>query len=91
MGRDPGEIDVTWMAPLILTTSEQNTGRCRTCWRASAPAEETAAFAVGQPGEVPDLVAAHVAAGADEVIFSFAFADPAGIAAVGEALGLPGA
>jgi F420-dependent oxidoreductase-like protein len=91
VGRDPGEIDVTWMAPLILTTSEQNTREVQDMLTASAPAEERAAFVVGQPGEVPDLVAAHVAAGADEVIFSFAFADPAGIAAVGEALGLPGA
>ena len=50
-----------------------------------------AAFVVGQPHEVPDLVAGHLAAGADEVIFSFAFADAAGIAAVGEALGLSAA
>jgi hypothetical protein len=35
------------------------------------------------------LLAGDVEAGAGEVIFSFAFADPAGIAAVGAALGLP--
>jgi alkanesulfonate monooxygenase SsuD/methylene tetrahydromethanopterin reductase-like flavin-dependent oxidoreductase (luciferase family) len=33
-------------------------------------------------------IAAQIEAGADEVIFSFAFADAAGIAAVGQALGL---
>ncbi len=54
------------------------------------PAEERGAFLVGQPGEVPDLVAGHVGAGADEIIFSFAFADETGIAAVGRALGLAG-
>jgi F420-dependent oxidoreductase-like protein len=91
VGRDPSEIDVTWMTPLILTTSEQNTTEVRDMLAASAPAGEVAAFVVGQPREVPDLVAGHIAAGADEVIFSFAFADQAGITAVGEALGLSGA
>ncbi len=88
VGRDPSEIDVTWMTPLILTTSEQNTTEVRDMLTASAPADEVAAFVVGQPHEVPDLVAGPIAAGADEVIFSFAFADHAGITAVGEALGL---
>jgi len=39
---------------------------------------------------VGGLVAGHIEAGADEVIFSFAFADTAGIAAPGEALALNG-
>ena len=90
VGRDPSEIDVTWMTPLILTTSEQNTTEVRDMLAAGAPADEVAAFVVGQPAEVPDLVAGHIAAGADEVIFSFAFADHTGITAVGEALGLSG-
>ena len=89
VGRDPAEIDVTWMAPLILTTSDQNTAEVRQMVEASSSPEEVAAFIIGQPHEVPDLVAAHIAAGADEVIFSFAFADTEGIAAVGKALGLP--
>jgi hypothetical protein len=55
---------------------------------ASGSAEETAGFIIGQPQEIPDLVAGHVEAGADEVIFSFAFADTDSIAAVGRALGL---
>ena len=89
VGRDPGEIDVTWMTPLILTTSEENTAEVRTMVEASGSPEEVAGFTIGQPHEVPDLVAGHIEAGADEVIFSFAFADTAGIAAVGEAFGLP--
>ncbi len=89
VGRDPGEIDVTWLTPLILTTSEENTAEVRTMVEAGGSPEESAGFTIGQPHEIPDLVAGHIAAGADEVIFSFAFADTAGIAAVGEALGLP--
>ncbi len=83
VGRDPSEIDVTWMTPLILTTSEQNTTEVRSMLAASASDEEVAGFTVGQPHEIPGLVAGHIEAGADEVIFSFAFADPDGIAAVG--------
>jgi len=87
-GRDPAEVAVTWMTPLILTTSDQNTAEVREMLAAAASAEETAGFTVGQPHEIPDLVAGHIEAGADEVIFSFAFADTAGIGAVGRALGL---
>ena len=29
VGRDPAEVDVTWMTPLILTTSDQNTAEVR--------------------------------------------------------------
>jgi F420-dependent oxidoreductase-like protein len=88
VGRDPAEVGVTWMTPLILTTSEQNTAEMRQILAAAAPAEETAGFTVGQPHEIPGLVAGHIDAGASEVIFSFAFADTAGVAAVGEALKL---
>jgi F420-dependent oxidoreductase-like protein len=91
VGRDPAEIDVTWMTPLILTTSEKNTAEVREMLAAAGDPEETAGFTVGQPHEVPDLLAAHIAAGVDEVIFSFAFADPEAIASVGEVLGLSAA
>jgi hypothetical protein len=57
---------------------------------AAIPAEETAGFTVGQPHEIPGLVAGHIEAGADEVIVSLPFADAAGITAVGQALGLGG-
>jgi F420-dependent oxidoreductase-like protein len=88
VGRDPAEVAVTWMTPLILTTSSQNTAEVREMLAAAASPEETAGFTVGQPHEIPDLVAGHIKAGADEVIFSFAFADAPGIASVGEAFGL---
>jgi F420-dependent oxidoreductase-like protein len=90
VGRDPAEISVTWMTPLILTTSSQNTAEVHQMLAASASPEEIAGFTVGEPHEIPALVAGQIDAGAQEVIFSFAFADPAGIAAVGEALGLSG-
>ncbi len=86
--RDPSEIDITWMTPLILTVSEENTVEVREMLAAAGDPEEIAGFTVGQPHEVPDLLAGHVAAGVDEVIFSFAFADPSAIASVGQALGL---
>ncbi len=88
VGRDPAEVDVTWMTPLILTTSEENTAEMHGTLTATGSAEEVAGFTVGQPGEIPDLVAAHIEAGADEVIFSLPFVDSAGIAAVGRAFGL---
>lgn len=90
VGRDPAEVAVTWMTPLILTTSSQNTAEMREILTAAGSAEEIAGFTVGQPHEIPDLVAGHIEAGADEVIFSFAFADTAGITAVAEAFGLGG-
>src|SRR3984957_9304236 len=85
VGRDPAAVTITWMSPLILTTSEETTAETRTMLAASGSPDETAGFTVGQPHEIPDLVAAHIDAGAHEVIFSFPFADAAGIAAVGEA------
>jgi F420-dependent oxidoreductase-like protein len=90
VGRDPAEVGVTWMTPLILTTSSQNTAEVREMLAGAASAEETAGFTVGQPHEIPELVAGHIEAGADEVIFSFAFADAAGITAVAQAFGLGG-
>ena len=90
VGRDPAEVGVTWMTPLILTTSSQNTAETREMLAAAGSPEQIAGFTVGQPHEIPGLVAGHIEAGADEVIFSFAFADTAGITAVGQAFGLGG-
>ena len=90
VGRDPAEVGVTWMTPLILTTSSQNTAEMREMLAAAIPAGQIAGFTVGQPHEIPGLVAGHIEVGADEVIFSFPFGDTAGITAVGKALGLGG-
>jgi F420-dependent oxidoreductase-like protein len=88
VGRDPAEVSVTWMSPLILTTSDQNTIETREMLAAAATATETAGFTVGQAHEIPDLIAGHIEAGADEVIFSVPFADTTAIRAVAESLGL---
>jgi F420-dependent oxidoreductase-like protein len=88
VGRDPAEVGVTWMTPLILTTSSQNTAEVRAMLSAAGSADEIAGFTVGEPHEIPSLVAGHIEAGAEEVIFSFAFADTAGISAVAAAFGL---
>jgi F420-dependent oxidoreductase-like protein len=88
VGRDPAEVAVTWMSPLILTTSEQNTAETRQMLAGAATATETAGFTVGQLHEIPALVAGHIEAGADEVIFSVPFASADDIGAVGETLGL---
>jgi F420-dependent oxidoreductase-like protein len=87
-GRDPAEVSVTWMTPTLLTTSSQNTAETREMLAAVLPAEETGGYTVGQPHEIPGLVAGHIEAGADEVIFSLPFADTAGVSALGQALGL---
>ena len=89
VGRDPAELAITWMSPLILTTSEQNTEEMRGILEASGSPEEVAGFTVGQPHKIPALVAAHIEAGADEVIFSLARLQTLqGSRAVGEAFGL---
>jgi F420-dependent oxidoreductase-like protein len=90
VGRDPSQVGVTWMTPLILTTSSQNTAEMREMLAGAGSAEQIAGFTVGQPHEIGDLIAGHIAAGAQEVLFSFPFADTAAITGLGQALGLPG-
>lgn len=88
VGRDPSEITVTWMTPLLLTHSDENTAEVNKMLAENGDPEEIAGFTVGQVQDIPDLLAHPIAAGAQEVIFSLAFADPASIAAVGKTLGL---
>src|SRR5260370_22850057 len=85
VGRDPAEVGVTWMTPLILTTSEQNTAEMREMLAAAGSAEEIAGFTVGQGHEIPGLIARHTELRADEVIFSLAFADTPRLTPLGDA------
>lgn len=87
VGRDPAEVEITWMTPLILTTSDQNSAEVRDMLAGSGSPDEVAGFTVGQPHEIPDLVAGHIEAGVNEVIFSTPFADQAAICALGQAFG----
>jgi F420-dependent oxidoreductase-like protein len=85
VGRDPAEVAVTWMTPLIVTSSDDNTAETRAMLAASGSPEEVAGFTVGQTHQIPELVAGHLDAGANEIIFSMPFADKAAIAEVGQA------
>jgi hypothetical protein len=48
VGRDPAEVGVTWMTPLILTTFSQSTAEVHEMLAAAGSAEEIAGFTVGQ-------------------------------------------
>jgi len=89
VGRDPAEIDVTWMAPLVLTSSDQHTREIFELLEAGGGARAGVnGFVVGQPHQVPDLIAGPLAAGADEAYFSVPYADATAITDLGRALGL---
>jgi alkanesulfonate monooxygenase SsuD/methylene tetrahydromethanopterin reductase-like flavin-dependent oxidoreductase (luciferase family) len=90
IGRDRAEIDVAWLAPCVLTTSDQHSREVRASLGGDRDQPPGSGLLVGQPHELPLLVAGHVHAGADEVIFDFAGAGagPPAIVAAGGALGL---
>jgi alkanesulfonate monooxygenase SsuD/methylene tetrahydromethanopterin reductase-like flavin-dependent oxidoreductase (luciferase family) len=90
LGRDPSEIDVTWTAPLVLTTSAGQGRQMIEAGAAGGFPPGLDGLIVGHPEQVPDLIAGHIAAGADEVYFSLSDtgAEPAAIALVATALGL---
>ena len=85
-GRDPAEVQVTWMAPVLLTESAEQTEATRDMVRSSADEETVAGFLIGQPDELPDLVAPYVEAGVDEVIVSLPYGSPDDIRRVGDVL-----
>ena len=58
-GRDPAEVQVTWMAPVLLTESAEQTEATRDMVRSSADEETVAGFLIGQADELPDLVAPY--------------------------------
>ena len=87
-GGDPAEVGVTWMTPLILTASSQNTAEVREMLAGRLPKRSPDSRRPAARDSRPGRRA--IEAGAAEVIFSFAFADTAGITAVGEAFGLGG-
>lgn len=84
VGRDPAEVAITWMTPLILTDSDEHTAKMKDMLQ-SGGGDETAGFTIGQVEEIPELVTPFVEAGVEEVIFSFAFSTPDQVSAVGEA------
>lgn len=85
VGRDPAEVAVTWMTPVILTTDDAHTAETRRMIEAGGGGDESAGFTIGQMEQIPELIAPQVEAGVDEVIFSFAFGTPDDATALGEA------
>lgn len=94
MGRDPAAVEVTWSTPLVLTASHRQTRHVLELTGTGTGTEHGPSLGgcvVGQPGQIPDLIADHLAAGADEISFIlFADAEPAAIVDLAGSLGLPG-
>jgi alkanesulfonate monooxygenase SsuD/methylene tetrahydromethanopterin reductase-like flavin-dependent oxidoreductase (luciferase family) len=92
IGRDPAGIGVAWLAPCRLTPPDGVAGPDGPGGEGEVPppADTSCGAAtgavVGPADRVPELVADHLAAGADSVIFDFGSVDAATIAAVGRAL-----
>ena len=86
VGRDPSEVEVTWMAPFLLTESPEQTDATREMVRAGADEETAAGFLVGRADDLPDLVAPYLEAGVDEVILSLPYASTDDIRRIGAVL-----
>jgi alkanesulfonate monooxygenase SsuD/methylene tetrahydromethanopterin reductase-like flavin-dependent oxidoreductase (luciferase family) len=89
-GRDPATLGLTWSAPCILlpdSPAGSQVGPTDGTRPAQGihPADGTV---IGRPYQLPELIADHLAAGADEVIFSFDAVDTGALAELGAALGL---
>ncbi len=86
VGRDPSEVSVTWMAPVLLTLSDAQTTETKEMMLAGSDEETLAGFLIGQLEELPDVVAPYIEAGVDEVIVSLPFGSPDDIRALGKSL-----
>jgi alkanesulfonate monooxygenase SsuD/methylene tetrahydromethanopterin reductase-like flavin-dependent oxidoreductase (luciferase family) len=89
-GRDPVTLGLAWLAPCVLTPdgpagSESGPTDGTRPAKGIHPADGTV---IGRPYQLPELIADHLAAGADEVIFSFDAVDAGALAELGQALGL---
>jgi F420-dependent oxidoreductase-like protein len=76
VGRDPGEITVTRLATLFLTSSDDETAQVRAMLEQAAGPEAAAGFNVGSDDEIVEQVAELLDAGVDELIFNLPLADP---------------
>jgi F420-dependent oxidoreductase-like protein len=86
VGRDPAEVSVTWMGPLIPTTSDEQTQQVEEMIKAGGGGDEIGGFLVGPVESLPDKLAPYVEAGVDEVIFSLAFPTEEDVAGVAKAV-----
>jgi F420-dependent oxidoreductase-like protein len=86
VGRDRGEITVTRLGSLFVTSTPQETSQVRALVIQAAGPEAAAGFTVGEPDEVVAQVAELVDAGVDEFYFNMPLADPEGINQAGKLL-----
>ena len=52
VGRDPSEVSVTWMAPVLVTQSAEQTAETKEMMLAGADEETMAGFLIGQLDEI---------------------------------------
>ena len=77
---------MTWMAPVLLSQSDEQTAETKEMMRAGADDETVAGFLIGRLEELPDLVTPYLEAGVNEVIVSLPFSSPDDIRAIGKSL-----
>jgi F420-dependent oxidoreductase-like protein len=86
VGRDPGEIEITRMATLVLTGSPEQTAQTHEFLAGAVGQEAVGAFNVGEEQEVVDQVAALLEAGVDELIFNMPLSPVEDVRRAGEVL-----
>jgi F420-dependent oxidoreductase-like protein len=86
VGRDPAEVEITRMATLMLTESDEQTAQVKEFLANAAGAEAAAGFNVGQEQEIVDQVAALFEAGVQEAIFNMPLGSPEDVRRAGELL-----
>jgi F420-dependent oxidoreductase-like protein len=86
VGRDPSEIEITRMATLVLTKSDEETKQTRDFVTAAAGEDAAAGFNIGQEHEVIDQLAAVIEAGVDEAIFNMPLSPVEDVRRAGELL-----
>ena len=86
VGRDPSEIEITRMATLVLTDSDEQTQETRQFLAGAVGEESVGAFNLGQENEVVDQCAALFEAGVDELIFNMPLSPVDDVRRAGEVL-----
>jgi F420-dependent oxidoreductase-like protein len=86
VGRDPSEVEITRMATLVLTSSDEETAQTREFLANAAGEEAARAFNVGTEQQVLDQVAALFEAGVDEMIFNMPLSPVDDVRRAGELL-----
>jgi F420-dependent oxidoreductase-like protein len=86
VGRGRGEIEITRLGSLFVTSTAEETRQVRGLVTQAAGAEAAAGFTIGEPDEVVAQVGELIDAGVDEFYFNMPLADPDGITQAGKLL-----